>query len=84
MDTNTTPALDLDSILVIAGGTLLCAGARVLSQAPKVRSGLEQLARHPEVRKIGSSALHGLVREIGGALTRWGGVGMAARVPAVG
>lgn len=84
METNTTPALGLDSILVIAGGTLLCAGALVLSQAPKVRGGLEQLARHPEVRKIGSSALHGLVREIGGALTRWGAEEMAARVPAIG
>ena len=77
MDNNNTPALDLDSILVIAGGTLLCAGALVLLQAPKIRKGLEQLAHHPEVRKIGSSALHGLVREIGGALTRWGWAGMA-------
>ena len=80
MNTNSTQTLDLDSILVIAGGTLLCAGALVLSQAPRVRSGLEQLARHPEVRRVGSSALHGLVREIGGVLTRWGGAGVPATI----
>jgi hypothetical protein len=57
-------SLDLNSVLIIVGGTLVCGGALVLSQAPVVRAALADL----HMGKLASEALGGFVRAIGDSI----------------
>ena len=72
MESNVFTTLDLDSILVIVGGTLLCASLLTLSQAPRVRSSIGNLSKHPEIQKIGREVVGSLVRGVGATFTRLG------------
>jgi hypothetical protein len=72
METNVPTTLDLDSILIIVGGTLLCASLLTLSQAPRVRSAVGNISQNPEIQKIGREALGSFVRGVGATFTRLG------------
>jgi hypothetical protein len=72
VESNVPTTLNLDSILVVVGGTLLCASLLTLSQAPRIRSGIGKFAQNPDIQKIGREVAGSLVRGVGATLTRLG------------
>lgn len=61
-----------NDLLVVIGGTLVCAGGLVLSRAPEVREGVRRLASTPQFTQFGRLMLAGAAYQVGGALQRWG------------
>jgi hypothetical protein len=62
METSTLPVLDHSATVEIIGGTLICAGALLLVQSPRVRAILIRIV--PELRQLGRRAVGSVGKEI--------------------